>query len=602
MKRLLLALLIWCVSWQTLWAAFSAATIWEVRNGGSDSANGGGFDPGAANFATDLACDTNTGNTNSPVVSSAGYDFVSGDVGAWIFIKSGTNWTPGYYEITSVASNKATLKAAVGEAYLAADLMPQRRNTVAGCATTATPTGGTWGIDYTQRDTPQVSATDIAIASTTTFTSATLAATSKCKNLIGNILILTNANGSGATLQRYLITATSGTTVTVDKTFGVSSGSGLSGALGGAMSTPGGAAGAKSANNVGGNSVFIKYHSTPYNLGTGTANTSGQKVLETLIGSQTQHSYWVGYDADRMVLTTDANKAKLIITGASTTGFGIPGITTARNIEVDADYQSASTCFTFAGNYNSNRFIRCHAKKFKTAGFATTGYSLGEAGACIDCSATLGYSGANAFTMYGNYYNCEAYANDCTSFAYGMLFMKCLSYNNTGSNGFGFGGPGNSATRYVNCVAYGNSQHGFCVGYGGYGGLTYVNCIAYNNGGYGWQSNGENANAIFFKCAGGKNTSGNFYTPTSTYFPAIDWREFFDLGDLGTNGPWVAPGSGNFNLDSAGSQYATLKGTGYPSSWPVSTATAGYPDIGLTQHQDAGGSSGSPPFSIGIGN
>ena len=560
--------------------AFSAATIWEVRNGGSDSANGGGFDPGAT-FATDLACDTNTGNTNSPVVSSAGYDFVSGDIGAWIFIKSGTNWTPGYYEITSVASNKATLKAAVGEAYLSADMMPQRRNTVAGCATVATPTGGTWGIDYTQRDTPQFSATDISIASTTTFTSATLAATSKCKNLIGNIFILTNANGSGATLQRYRINSTSGTTITVDKTFGVSSGSGLSGALGGALSTPGGASAAKHANNVSGNSVFVKYHSTPYNLGTGTANTSGNKLAETVGGGADQVSYWVGYDSNRMTLTTDANRAKCIITGASTTGFGVNVNTIVRNIEVDGDYQTASTCFNVATNGNANRFIRCLAKKFKTTGYTTTGYVYLEATQFYDCIATLGYAGANGFGTNGIFHNCEAYANDCHGFGAGGIFLNCLSYNNTGS-GTGFTSAG-ASSRFINCIAYGNANGGFTLSYGGYGGFVFINCISYNNTGYAYTASAEYAHFVWYKCADGKNTSGRM--PANT-FNGADEREFINLGDLGTNGPFVNPAGGDWSLDPSGSKYAELKNAGHPSSWPVSTATASYPDIGLAQHYE----------------
>src|SRR6185503_9870086 len=92
-------------------------TIFEVRAAGSDTANGGFFDPGqTAGMNTDGAATSATGN--SPVFSSASYNFVAGDVGAWVYIALGTNWTPGWYQIASVASNVATLTATIGTAYL----------------------------------------------------------------------------------------------------------------------------------------------------------------------------------------------------------------------------------------------------------------------------------------------------------------------------------------------------------------------------------------------------------------------------------------------------------------------------------------------------
>ena len=89
--------------------ALGGTTIVEVQTGGSDSANGGCFDPGkvSAGGFTDGAATSATGN--SPVFSSASYNFVAGDVGAWLYIDSGTNWIPGWYQIASVASNVATI-------------------------------------------------------------------------------------------------------------------------------------------------------------------------------------------------------------------------------------------------------------------------------------------------------------------------------------------------------------------------------------------------------------------------------------------------------------------------------------------------------------
>ena len=88
--------------------AFDANTQWDVRTTGSDS-NGGGFVYGKGvkdvTAATDLAVDS----SNNKKVTSASHNFVSGDVGKFINVTAGTNWTPGWYQILSTASNAATL-------------------------------------------------------------------------------------------------------------------------------------------------------------------------------------------------------------------------------------------------------------------------------------------------------------------------------------------------------------------------------------------------------------------------------------------------------------------------------------------------------------
>ncbi len=120
-------------------SALSGNTIWDIRTTGSDTANGGAFDPAqTAGMFTDGAATSATGN--SPVFTSASYNFVAGDVGAWVYIASGTNWTPGWYQIASVASNAATLSAAIGAAIQGTTnavntRFPDHASTVAGCAT-----------------------------------------------------------------------------------------------------------------------------------------------------------------------------------------------------------------------------------------------------------------------------------------------------------------------------------------------------------------------------------------------------------------------------------------------------------------------------------
>mgnify|MGYP001587216849 CR=1 FL=1 len=97
--------------------ALVGTSIIEINAGATaNNVNAGGFNPANANMLTDLTTDAGTGNGNSPVVSSASYTFVAGDVGYKLFVKSGTDWYPNrWFTIASVAGGKATLSAAIGE-------------------------------------------------------------------------------------------------------------------------------------------------------------------------------------------------------------------------------------------------------------------------------------------------------------------------------------------------------------------------------------------------------------------------------------------------------------------------------------------------------
>ena len=216
--RILLALILTL----SAWAAIPANAIWHLRSDATASnVNGGFFNTGNANFPTDGTVDTNTGNTNSPVFSSASYNFVAGDVGAWIFIKSGTNTYPGFYQIASVASNKATLTASVGTAVLFNESnRTYTTSTAAGIASVGTPSSITWGINYSWGT--------AAINSTTTDLASTIGTTNPCTvtsagspfgiNHVGNGLRV--SAGTNWTQDWYEIVSVSGSTATLDKACG----------------------------------------------------------------------------------------------------------------------------------------------------------------------------------------------------------------------------------------------------------------------------------------------------------------------------------------------------------------------------------------------
>lgn len=212
-----------------------SASNFEIRSTATASnVNGGGFNPANANMLTNLAGTTATGN--SPVVTSASYNFVAGDVGAWLYVKSGTNWTPGWYQIASVAANAATLSATIGAAVQVVNNL-YIGNTAAGCATTASPTGGTFTIDYSQQNAGQISITDaVSVGSSTTMTSVSALFTPV---MVGNLFHLNNAGTGGfGTVGWYeIISYNSTSSVVTDRT--TNSGTAMAlgqGIVGGALS------------------------------------------------------------------------------------------------------------------------------------------------------------------------------------------------------------------------------------------------------------------------------------------------------------------------------------------------------------------------------
>jgi hypothetical protein len=218
MRTLKLALLLLLGS-APAFGALTGSCIWSVI--GTGNANYGGyFDPSqTAGMLTNATA--TAANTASPVVSSASYNFVASDVGDWLFVASGTNWTPGFYKIASVASNQATLDAAIGHGILYNSttglLSP---STVAGCATTASPTTGTFSVDYAGPGQATDSVTNSTFASVGSSTTLTDGSSIFTPVMVGNAVHITGAGtGSFGVLGWYTITAyTNATTVTTDRT------------------------------------------------------------------------------------------------------------------------------------------------------------------------------------------------------------------------------------------------------------------------------------------------------------------------------------------------------------------------------------------------
>lgn len=117
-KQILVTLALLLAFQPAVHAALPSYTLsWEVHHAG-DNTNGGCFD--SAKSGTDFTQQdpaqqayTDLVATSTTTITSAGRPFSSVDVGNCIHIASGTGWTVGWFEITSVASVTATMDRAI---------------------------------------------------------------------------------------------------------------------------------------------------------------------------------------------------------------------------------------------------------------------------------------------------------------------------------------------------------------------------------------------------------------------------------------------------------------------------------------------------------
>lgn len=558
------------------YGALGANTVWEVQTGGSDTANGAAFDPGqTAGMFTDGAATVATGN--APVFTSASYNFVAGDVGAWVYVASGTNWTPGWYKISSVAANAATLNGTIGAAVTANSGSPSP-STVAGCATTASPTAATWSIDYSQQSSPQITYTDLASVGSGLLVSSV--AHPFGKQQVGNGLVITAGTNFNAGI--YVIASVSvGLVATVVGPTNITSAAGVSGvgSLGGAAASPGFVAGLK----VAGNDVFIQ--SGTYTIASTTANIATGRINDTVGGvDPTNTAKWIGYQTVRgdrgtkpilQVASSGFTSATVMILAAAQTQVD--------NLKIDGQSKASITGLSLTTNYT-------RALRIQVINTTVLGISLADSqGTVFVFQSTVSGSSGTAAFFIGNSDaadGCEAFNNTTSGFQLGGFAQCsfCLSYANSGASSDGFTLT-SVGYRVFDSVAYGNGRAGFdLTGNAGFGTLL-QNTIAEGNGSVGYRTTAVVQGVFLINAAGFNNTGGNF---TATQIPPSNIQGFV----AGSSSFFVNPGSGNFALNNTIGGGAAARAAGFPGVYPSGTTT-GFIDIGGAQHQGGGQISGA---------
>jgi len=409
-------------------------------------------------------------------------------------------------------------------------------------------------VDYSLQDAAQLAVTDAVTNGTTTITSATGGFTDA---MVGNLIYITGGTGSIAA-ERYEIATRSDTnTITVDRSTGLTTGTGATLNVGGALGSPGELSAAISTQGVADMKAWAK--SGAYALTTATLNVSGGAPDFSAGSMNNKRFYLSGYQTTRGDLAAQPSITAGAFAPVQMTKMGgsSGGSHLLRNFSLDGGSQNVNGIMSGSNLYN--RVTHCLVSHCD----GTNAFSTIQCMKCkaFSCAASGFQSGAN--------WGC--WADACVtgfSMGGGLPQTNCIASNNTG-DGF----AGNSAPL-VGCTSYNNSGDGFQVSTSNRG--TYLaNCVTYGNGGYSY--NGMTTADLSNCASSNTDTSGRFnQTP------------FFDIDGIAlTADPFTNAAGGDFSLNTDAGGGALLRAAGINPF-----GQTGFLDAGAVQHEDAGGGGG----------
>lgn len=434
---------------------------------------------------------------------------------------------------------------------------------------------GASGTDWSQQTSPQYSVTDGVTNGTTTITSATA---NFGTDVVGNAVYVSGGTGSVAADLYEIVSRTSATAIVVDRSTGLTAGTGVTLKIGGALGSPGWAA----SKMVPSNTVWIKAGTYP--------------VTTTVAGAAGPIAYAPGADATiaapsriagyNTTRGDNSDTRPLIQLQASLTTNPITVVTLSsgtnkfvifENIDVDCNTGNTSaTGVNTQTNYNIVR--RCKIRRSAVLGLAmgdtAQRYSDIEV---YDFSGTAGIAGVTPFPGYDNVLERVSVHDGSTigidGYQSTMHYRNVLIYNITGTTKDGirldYNGTLDGGTIY-NCTGSGVKCIGRATAL-----RTINNVISYGNAQFGFACEDGNTGMTYFRtCAGGANTSGDF----DSNFGTATRPDFITL----TADPFTDKANSDFTLNNAAGGGAALRGAGVPGS--MGGLNIGYRDVGVLQH------------------
>lgn len=392
---------------------------------------------------------------------------------------------------------------------------------------------GSTGIDYSQRHEPYKTFGTLAGVGTTTLTCS--APDAFDATIRGNAI---NISGQG----RYIITAyNSSTSLTLDRAVGTFTG--ISGAVGGAVKSPGDLTSTITFQNI----IWCQ---------------SGYYALTGNVISMGSYTIVCGYGVQR----GDGGLAYFECSGmnAGQAAFSITDHGLIKNIVV-----ANAKSYGVNGNNQQSSAVNCMALNCADNGF-------NNVQGAVNCYASGCWVGIQAGYAIGSVAVANLTHGISTRYA-----ISCYAYNNSRQtnnsyNGININGEGGFA---VSCVSHGNGrqQHGIII----QNKTAVVNCISTNNNSYGIYYNFNTANPQEFAGAYSNacysNTAGNFGN-----------SPIFSTGNFNlTADPFTSVAGLDFSLNSVNGGGSFIKESGFPAR-PLGLNTLSYLDIGPTQARASG--------------
>lgn len=423
---------------------------------------------------------------------------------------------------------------------------------------------GASGTDYSQQNSANSGSTDKSVTDgvtngTTTITSATA---NFAASIVGNIIYVSGGTGSITAGWYQVTTRNSATSITVDRSTGLTTGTGVTINIGGALLTVQQAF----TNMVGGNSTYIK--AGTYSISTGLTMTTS---------STAQIMRVVGYSSSR----SDAVRATIQATAAITMITANQNAWSFENLVLDGN---SATGTNGINSSSTNRIINCVVKNLSGYGITISGGNDIVDCEVSGCGTTAGINCTAGGTS--SIRGCYVHDNTVPGITAGasVFIDRCICESNTGASSDGITLTSNNSNQVTNCTLYSNGRDGvrWSQGQAAIRGSLIKNCLFVSNTGT------------------GLNFSST--SPATQTLPDISHNAYYSNGtaragfaaETGavtlTGDPFVDGPNGNFALNNTAGAGAACRAAGSPGAF-VGGLTTSYLDIGAAQHQDSGGGS-----------
>lgn len=433
-----------------------------------------------------------------------------------------------------------------------------------------------------QSNTVNISVTDGVANGTTTLTSATANFSSA---LVGNIVYVAGGTGSIAAAWYQVASVTDASTIVVDRSTGLTAGTGVTINIGGALATISKLA----ANMVASNQAWVK-------AGTGYSTTASN----TFAPGNVTPAYNAPYTTISGYTTTRGDNGKATITASTNSGITIIN-STANGIKVQNFTVNCSSLATCSGVKLTGQYA--WVRNSIAQNFTSVGAQTGANGRIEQCELTGGTSAAvSAVNVAGGSMVISNWVHDnaCTgvmlsSGSTGNVLYNVIA-NNSGASSDGIKNASLSSDIAFNTI-YKSGRHGISsADVNVYVNGRIRNNILVSNGqsgtGYGIALSNAgfpasplwDGNAFYGNATGARLNMDDAGTvnPVNGVAP---YTNLYDI-TLGAD-PFTNAASNDFTLNNSNPGGAQIRGHGLPGG--ISTLSqVGYVDMGALQHQDAG--------------